>query len=126
MKLRQLCDNDVVFSLKLREDDSPFNFESGDKEADLKLKNELTKRLNNGDLWAWCEVTITATWHPSVTYNGYLNEWVGSSSLFGCSYESEEDFKCCGYYRDLCIEALEDLNSRISRVANQLSELSDD
>lgn len=70
---------------------------------------EISKRLDQGDLWAWCYVTVTATIEGC--------PMSGRASLGGCSYDGEEDFKKPGgYYFDLCLEAKADLFSKIRAV----------
>ena len=101
----------VVISLSADPDHMPIrgNFDSGDKVADEKLEDELIKRSENGDVWAWAEVTVRAiliTPHP-------MENIIGEDHLGGCSYESEADFRKDGYYDDMVNEAL-------GKIADQL------
>lgn len=114
MQLRELTADEVEFSIEIEEDDSDFNFESDEPEKDEKLRKELNRRRNNGDLWAWCTVVVTAKW----------KEWKGVDSLGGCSYENEADFRQDGYFDDMKDRALEELNKSLAACAAELGELS--
>jgi len=114
MKVRELTADEVVFSLKIEEDDLPMDFDSGDKERDGQLRRELKDRLADGDLWAWCTVVVTAQW----------KDWKGEDTLGGCSYKDEADFRQDdGYFGDMKDRALEDLNKGIARTAETIEEL---
>lgn len=84
------------------------HFATGDDAADRELLGEIRFRLANGDVWAWASVKITAT------YDGVTGEsgWLGA-----CSYGSERDFRCDGYFEDLRDEAIEDLKLKLQRRA---------
>lgn len=116
VKVRELTEADVVFSLEIEEDDIPVrgNFASGDDKADKELEDSIIKRLRNGDTWAWASVKVTATWKG----------WKGVDHLGACSYDDEADFKePGGYYDDMKSEALADLNKSLSKCAEELTEL---
>jgi hypothetical protein len=121
MKLKQLTLKDVEISLEILDEDIPVrgSFESGDPdyaEADKQLENEIIERLNQGDLWAWCCVRVTATW----------GEFEGNDYLGGCSYRDEKEFRAeGGYFEDMCREALADLNAKIERTAKRIAPLCD-
>ena len=122
MKLKQLTKDSEGVEIKLtieQDDVSEMNFDSGEPEKDGELQHELYKRLSRGDTWAWCTVTVTASW------GGWVGStrWVGSTSLGGCSYEDEEDFRKGGYYNDMVEEAVNDLNQKLAKVAQGLSKL---
>lgn len=85
---------------------------SSDDELNKQCEDKIIKRLDNGDVWAWAYVRITARW----------NGLEGSDSLGCCSYESEKDFiSCDGYYPDMVSNAIYDLLKHIDSV--QLPEL---
>ena len=97
---------EIVYSIKPEPeyDLSPEgHFASGDEEADKKMVAEIINDYNNGNLWAWCCVVVTA----SVMISGEV--FTGTVSLGACSYKDEEDFKQDGYYPDMCKEARENL-----------------
>lgn len=109
MRLRKLTEQEVEFTIEIEEEDIPLvggnppAFDSGDKEADAQLVRDIQRRLENGDLWAWCTVKVVAEWR----------EFRGSNYLGACSYDNATDFKQGGYYEDMCREALDDLNATI-------------
>ncbi len=94
-------------------DDAPEGyFASGDEAADKANVDEINARLDSGDLWAWCVVRVVAKW------KGYR----GDDVLGACSYQDEADFiRCDDYYRDMCNEALANLNARVQEDAATLS-----
>lgn len=58
-------------------------------------------------IWCWCDIVVEAR------YAGL----VGISTLGGCSYESEEEFKSIdGYYPDMVDEALAELQTQINNT----------
>lgn len=117
MKIRELREDEVEFTLKIEDDDCPMDFDSGEPEKDAALRKELVDRLNRGDLWAWCTVVVTAKWKG----------WKGVDTLGGCSYESEADFRQDdGYFGDMKARALEDLNKSLAKCASDLAELAAD
>ncbi len=115
--LRELTEADVTFTLECEEEDIPVRgnaLASGDEQADRDCENEIIARLDEGDLWAWCCVKVTARWrgHEGVSY------------LCGCSYEDEESFKhLSGYYPGMRSEALADLNQNLRTMNVDLEEL---
>jgi hypothetical protein len=71
---------------------------------DPKAVRWVKRQLDKGNEWAWCMVTVTAT----------FGDFEGNAYLGACSYRSESDFKKMdGYYPGLCDEALEDLDASI-------------
>jgi hypothetical protein len=80
---------------------------SGDDQLDKEVEDEVLRRLEMGDVWAWCCVEIVAE------YRGVK----ASTTLGGCSYLSEDDFiKNGGYYDDLVWEVTQDLRSKIGSL----------
>lgn len=83
---------------------------SGDDTADKEAEDEILERLDSGDLWAWCSVTITATIEG-------LEELEGVDNLGCCSYVDEQDFLSPdGYYPDMKSAAIEDLKTQLKNV----------
>lgn len=118
MNIRPLTSEEVTFTLKAEPEDIPVRGNlicSGDSEFDKKCEDEVIARLESGDVWAWCYVSVTATW----------GEFQGSAALGGNSYESEADFleSNSDYYEDLKVNALEDLNYQVSRAFEKIKEL---
>lgn len=75
-------------------------------DLDEELAQKLEERLERDDVWAWCQVEVTAT-YAGVTGVAYLG---------ACSYEDKRDFiDSGGYYEDMVREAIADLASAIER-----------
>jgi len=76
---------------------------SGDDEIDRACENEIIRRLDSGDVWAWASVEVKVT-------KGGLSE---SEYLGGCSYRDAKDFKRGGYYYDMVLTCLDRINSEL-------------
>lgn len=115
--VRELTAQDVTFELSIEQDDTPVRgnaLASGDDEADRDCEAEILRRLDQGDVWAWGLVRITAHW------NGFK----GTACLGACSYESEKEFiEANDYYADLKDEALAELNTSIRTLVGKLETL---
>ena len=102
----ELEQKDVDVELIVHYDDTPVRgnvLASGNDAEDKEAEDEVLRRLDNGDVWAWACVQV------KVTYQGI------SESVFlgGCSYENENAFRKDGYYQDMVNEALGELNHRL-------------
>lgn len=107
LTLRKLTAEEVAFAIRMKQDDTPLKgnvMASGDDAVDAEAEKWVRDQLADGNDWAWSDVTVIATWRS----------FEGQDSLSCCSYESEEDFKKCDYYKDLCAVALENLNNNIA------------
>lgn len=98
---------DVDFELECEaEVDGPEgNFASGDDEEDAAHVARMRQELENGNLWAWCYVKVTATWTDKdhVEHTGY-------DSMSGCNYWSRANFvQPGGTYDDMKQVAYDDL-----------------
>lgn len=101
----------VMYAIEAEFDDIPIRgnaLVSGDDELDKQVEDELIERVENGDVWAWASVKVTAS-IPGIDLEGV--DYLG-----GCSYQDEEDFKRCGYYEGMKAEALADLEKQIEKV----------
>ncbi len=100
MSIKEMEDRYNV-RINATQDDTPVRgnaLASGDDEEDRKYEDEILKRLDNGDVWAWAQVEVEVTLPDGRK---------GSAYLGGCCYEDEEDFKQMGgYYEDLVREAI--------------------
>lgn len=108
--------DDVTFSIECEEEDIPVKgnaLASGDDDVDHAYENEILRRLDRGDLWAWCCVKVTARW----------GDFEASDYLGCCSFEDEKDFKAYGYYETMCHEALTSLRAEIERAAEGIAPL---
>lgn len=71
---------------------------TGNDADDKACEDQIILRLNQGDIWAWASVKVTARW----------NGLEGIDYLGGCSYRDEKDFKQPGgYYSDMKAEGRE-------------------
>lgn len=107
-------ESDVIYTLEAEEDHLDVRgnaLASGNDAEDKKYEDEIICRLENGDIWAWATVKVTASW----------NGIEGVDYLGGCSYEDEADFKRAGgYYDDMKAQALEDLKSNIKALQTKV------
>ena len=85
---------------------------SGDDDYDKSVEDEIIARLNDGDVWAWAEVIVTAR------YDG-INGIEGVDYLGCCTYADEADFVTSGgYYDDMCRAACAELRDELERIYN--------
>ena len=78
--------------------------DNADAEAHDEMMDEIARRREMDDAWAWGQVTVTATWSVGEKV------FEGHDYLGGCSYQDEDDFKRPGgYYEDMKGRAYEDL-----------------
>lgn len=82
------------------------NFASGDDAADKALEDSIIARADDGDVWAWCFVRVTATYRGVSVFD----------SLGGCSYDDEKNFRADGYYADMVSEVLKQLNAQLEAI----------
>lgn len=117
MKLRELKMEEVEFTLETLEEDIPVRgnaIASDDEDYDREIEDAILARLEDGDIWAWCCVKVTAKW----------NGFEGDDYLGACSYANEEEFiRLSGYYDDMKERALDDLNATIEYYARRIEEL---
>ena len=110
--MRKLTEKDVTFTLRVEYETLPVRgnvMASEDSAFDKECEDEILKRLDSGDVWAWAWVEVTATY---TLPDG--EEFHGCASLGGCSCENEKDFcQPGGYYDDMKHEALDDLQRTI-------------
>lgn len=64
------------------------------------------EQLDNGNDWAWCCVGVVCTY----------GNFKASTTLGGCSYKNETDFRNSEYYLDMVDECIVDLNRQIEEV----------
>ena len=110
---RLLALSEVEVSLTVKQYDQPVrgSFASGDAAWDREIEDEIIGRLNDGDVWAWCEITVRVTW------KGHT----GGAYLWGCSYRDEQDFiENSGYFDEMVTEALENLNGEVKEAYETL------
>lgn len=93
---------EVTYEVDVEQDDTPVRgnaMASGDADADKAVEDEILGRLDQGDVWAWALVKVTAK----------CEGFTGTAYLGGCSYKDEKEFQEDGYFEQLKHEAFEDL-----------------
>ena len=108
--MRKFKPLEVDFKLIVEQDDMPVRgnaISSGDDEFDREVEQEIIDRADRGDVWAWSQVTVRASWA------GFR----GDDHLGGCSYKDEKDFTSTedgGYFHDMVKSSIEDLIKNIT------------
>jgi hypothetical protein len=116
MKLRQLTIEEVEFKINVDQDFLPVRgnaMSSGNEDFDRKAEDEILADLDRGNVWAWADAEVVASW------NGFS----GSVRLGCCSYKSEEDFRQCEYYWQMKTDSLNELNKNIAETFEMLQSL---
>ena len=109
-------EGEVEYSVHLQESDVPIdgNASAVNEEYDKEVATEIRRRLQSGDVRAWCDVTVTATW----------NGEVGRASLCACNLSPDagsEDELVDDY--ELKAEAMDRLRSEICARLNRAEAL---
>ena len=116
LKLRELTQEEVTFIVEVEPEETPVSgnvVASGDESYDREVESRIIKRVESGDLLAWCTLKTTASW------GGYAI----TIHLGCCTIDSDE---CLALYAREAGEfsrALEKLNNYLSNVANSISSL---
>ena len=108
--------DEIEIRLTVEQDDTPVRgnvMASGDDDFDHECEEDVLRRLDDGDVWAWEFVTVEARW----------NGWVGRDTLGGCTYEDERAFRSDPYYEAMVEEAIQDLNRRVRNAIEVLRPL---
>ena len=115
MRPREIHRDEVEIRIFVEDEEIPVeeSFATDEPDLDRKLEQEIRERLARGDVWAWCSVTVEVRW----------KEFSGEDHLGCCSYESEEDFRSGDYFESMVDEALGDLNQKVLRTWERISEL---
>lgn len=91
-------DSKVTYEIEAEFDDIPVRgnaMASGDDAFDKEVEDKILRDIEDGDVWAWAAVTVTAT------YDG-IPGVAGSDHLGAVSEDNEERFKePGGYYDDM-------------------------
>lgn len=109
--MKPLTKDDVKFTLDVEQEDLPVRgnaIESGDKEYDKQVEDEIIARLEQGDIWAWAAVKVSGS------YKGLTaEEWLG-----GITCDDEENFlkDCADYYNNMCQTVLDNLNKQVAEI----------
>lgn len=107
----------VTFELECLPEDIPVRgnaMASGDDAADREYEDEIIRRLDAGDVWAWCTVKVTAR----------FGAFEGVSYLGCCNYRDEEDFtQPGGYFEDMEAEAFDALLCEMDTAVGNLMDV---
>lgn len=109
---KQIKKGDVTFTLSVEPEYTPIKgnaIASGDSAFDANVEKELQEKVNRGDVWAWCTVSVTGT-YKGITATEYLG---------CCSYENEAEFKKDAYYSDMCSQVVELINERLADIFSE-------
>lgn len=89
------------------EDEGPEgSFATGNDADDDAMVADINRRIDTGDVWAWCYVRVTATYRGVSVADG----------IGGCSYTGEKDFRANGCYADMVHEVLSRLNAQLEAI----------
>ena len=73
---------------------------SGDDAEDREMEDSILSRLDAGEDWAWCSVTVRVT----LPCGRFAEDHLGC-----CSYDDERDFRAGGYFEDMVSNCMEEL-----------------
>jgi hypothetical protein len=110
--MRKLTAAEVTFEVTIEAEEMPVrrgHFASGDAEQDKADEDAIIRRLDRGEVEAWCGVVVTATWEaPDGT------EYMGRDSLWGCSLDDSYTAEVVAEHHGMREQALDDLNQVIA------------
>lgn len=86
---------------------------SGDDAADRACEDEIIRRLESGDVWAWAWVECVAR----CEVDGIVFE--GSDSLGACSYDSRADFMRDAYAKGMRERAIDDMRESMKHAVKR-------
>jgi len=112
-------DSKVSYEIEVWQDDAAVRGNamcSGDADFDRSVEDAIIAHLDNGDVWAWATVKVTAT------YEG-IDGVEGTDYLGCCSHKDEEAFKACGYYADMKEEARRELYDTLDDIADKIAQI---
>lgn len=116
MNIRPIIREEATVRVFAEPDDVPVEGNacaSGDDVFDQEVEHNILCRLRQGDFWAWATVAVIVTWGP----------FEGRAYLGCCSYTDEDDFRQPGgYFDDMLVEALEELNGTVRKTYQQMKE----
>ena len=117
--MKQITISNVNVTVKVEQSDIPVIGNvvgSGDDQYDKQMELQVLSELENGNVWAWCDVTVV------VSLKGIENANFSTfASLSGCCYENEANFKEDGYF-ELVNQCLQQLNDAMKVLWNDFAE----
>jgi len=110
-----ISDQKVEITIEAMPEDTPIRgncMASGDSDFDERVALSIEEKLEAGNVWAWCQVKMTAKWAG----------FEGTEFLGCCSYNDAEDFKNCGgYYVAMRSQALEEMVAQMETTQSALA-----
>lgn len=113
----KFCPTKVKFGVDVREEELSVRgnaMASGDDDYDRNVEDKILEDLESGNVWAWCEVTVIAS------YEG-IDGVFGYDHIGGCSYMDEQDFRSCDYFQDMKERAKIELRTKLEAIFKELS-----
>lgn len=116
--IKTWVDGAVTYRIMVGPEDVPVRgnaMASGDDEADRKVEDDLIRRLDSGDMWAWFSARVEAE----------AFGFKGADTLGCCSYNDQADFLAMeeqGYLRDMSQAARSALDDAMLRARVALDE----
>jgi hypothetical protein len=110
----------IKYELFVEQDDNPVRgnaMVSGDDAFDKEVEDNILKRLDDGDVWAWAQVGVVAEVEDETGWT-----WRGPAAwLGGVSVKDEKDFVegDSDYYEQLKADALDNLKEYLIEVAKR-------
>lgn len=108
---------EITYEIAVEQDDTPVRgnaIASGDAVADKEVEDEILRRLDQGDVWAWACVEVRAI----VELDG--QRFLGNTYLGGVSCKDEAEFReNDDYFSDMKAEALLDLENCLTNEVNR-------
>lgn len=116
-EFRLLTEEEVEISIEIEPETIPVRgnaINSGDRDFDRYWEDEILKQKES-TVWAWATVTVVVK----------HNKLSGVCVLCKCHFFSEDDFKANGYYEEMKMEALSNLNYKRLQVHERVTDLLD-
>lgn len=114
--LRKLTAADVYTQIMVEQDFvDPADLFAGDPLEDRKAIAEINERLDRGDVWAWCTITVKVSWRGQEASCGFG----------GGNYSDESSFRQSQDFLDLQQEAIALLNKAMQTDVNELLRLAE-
>ena len=122
MNARKLTLDDIEFSVHATQDvDTPVRgnaLASGDDAEDKAVEDEIIRRLDDGDGWAWALVRGEGRFKvDGASARGGSTSIEANDYLGACSYADKEDFcQPGGYFDDMKLAVLAELQTAVNAI----------
>jgi hypothetical protein len=121
--MRKLTAAEVTFEVTIEADENCSereirgSFATDEPDLDRQTADEIIRRLNNGEVEAWCGVVVKAAWE----FDGQRYE--GVDSLWHCSLDDSYTAEVVAEHHDMREQALDDLNRALEQECKRGSRL---